>query len=75
MATADYDRVRDHLDSCSTCADELAALSAFDFQRLEDSAPMTAGRAVRKLSGSLKGLRDSLLGREARAPFSFPKLG
>lgn len=62
LTRAEREELQRHLASCQTCADELAAIRAFDFERLEQSAPETAGQALRKVGDSLRQLGATLFG-------------
>jgi hypothetical protein len=62
LARAERDELSAHVESCRTCADEAAAIRAFDFARLEQGAPEASGGGLRKLGESLRRLGSTLLG-------------
>jgi hypothetical protein len=63
LPAARWQQVDRHLRDCRPCADQLAALRAFDFPALEAAAPQTPARALGALA---KAGRDWLVDRVAR---------
>jgi hypothetical protein len=61
LTPEEWQRVDQHTRDCRQCADELAALRAFDLSAVKEASPRAIGEAVRALGQSAAELLRSLV--------------